>query len=303
MKTLSVDYSSPCGVQNSYVQAQRTLAGPWIGQCIPLGIGNLENRTDVYFFGEGTPLQLRAFHEDNGCAFLFWGGDLGGSEGLLEFTLDMDMAATAVFNDAVSVTTNAIGNGIIGVTRVDGGPVESGGTGIYVVPVGRAIEVAPIPDSAWFFYRWFGDTITTENERLDPIEFVIEENAEFTVRFMPEIHSADFVNADEENEFTITLSNELMRIISHYNSNGFHCREFPGQSSEDGYIPGFDDKFQDCAPHSGDYYNEDYNWRFNLAELLRHIQFYNFNAVLDELSYHSCPGAMTEDGYCPGSPE
>jgi hypothetical protein len=47
-----------------------------------------------------------------------------------------------------------------------------------------------------------------------------------------------------------------------------------------------------CAPHASDYNPQD--WRINLSELLRVIQFFNSGG------YHYCPTEGTEDGYCVG---
>jgi hypothetical protein len=96
----------------------------------------------------------------------------------------------------------------------------------------------------------------------------------------PPIHSAD-TNSDNKIELT-----ELLRIIQFFNSGGFHCQA----GTEDGYAPGFDGDHT-CTPHASDYNTQD--WKINLSELLRVIQFYH-------LGYHLCVGESTEDGYCPG---
>lgn len=96
----------------------------------------------------------------------------------------------------------------------------------------------------------------------------------------PPPHSAD-VNGDGR----IGLS-ELLRAVQFYNSPGYHCD--PG--GEDGYNPGADAAARQCAPHASDFAPLD--WRIDLAELLRLIQFYNTGA------YHRACG--TEDGFAPG---
>jgi hypothetical protein len=78
---------------------------------------------------------------------------------------------------------------------------------------------------------------------------------------------------------------ELLRVVQFFNTGGYYCAE---ASSEDGYAP--QTGHRNCTPHSSDYAPQD--WRMNLSELLRLIQFYNV------AGYRSCPG--TEDGYCPG---
>jgi ribosome-associated protein YbcJ (S4-like RNA binding protein) len=83
---------------------------------------------------------------------------------------------------------------------------------------------------------------------------------------------------------------ELLRVIQFFNSGGFHCASAPG-ATEDGYVPG-QGGATGCRPHASDYAPRD--WRINLTELLRLIQFYNSGG------YHACPELATEDGYCPG---
>ena len=83
---------------------------------------------------------------------------------------------------------------------------------------------------------------------------------------------------------------EILRVIQFFNSGGLHCAD-PPESTEDGYAPGTGDT--NCAPHSSDYNPQD--WRVDLNELLRLIQFYNVGG------YVPCPESNTEDGFCPGS--
>ena len=92
-------------------------------------------------------------------------------------------------------------------------------------------------------------------------------------------------SADTDGDGLINLS-ELLRCIQFYNSQGFHCNP----DTPDGYSPGpGGDEL--CAPHSADYRPQD--WLFNLAELLRMIQFFN-------TGYHACPELESEDGFCAG---
>jgi hypothetical protein len=53
---------------------------------------------------------------------------------------------------------------------------------------------------------------------------------------------------------------------------------------------------QTCGAHASDYHPDGPNWKINLTELLRFIQFFNSGG------YYACPGEGTEDGYCPGPP-
>jgi len=74
-----------------------------------------------------------------------------------------------------------------------------------------------------------------------------------------------------------------LRLIQLYNAGEFHC----DAETEDGYALG--PGAQDCASHSADYAPQD--WRLNLSELLRSIQFYN------AIGYLPCNEG--EDGFCP----
>ena len=96
-------------------------------------------------------------------------------------------------------------------------------------------------------------------------------------------------SADTDADGVIALS-ELLRIIQYYNSSGFHCDD----TGEDGFSPERDETYQDCSPHAGDYNPRDF--RINLSELLRIVQFFNSGA------YHptSDEEPETEDAYSPG---
>lgn len=93
-------------------------------------------------------------------------------------------------------------------------------------------------------------------------------------------HSADYNPPDNK----ISLS-ELLRVIQLYNKVVYHC-DLDGE--EDKYAPGDGD--QTCTPHDSDYKPED--WRINLSELLRLIQFYNASGYKIE--------SGGEDGFAPG---
>lgn len=96
--------------------------------------------------------------------------------------------------------------------------------------------------------------------------------------------AAQFHSADTDEDQQITLS-ELLRVIQFYNSAGLHCLS----DTEDGFAPGQDPEHQTCASHDSDYNPQD--WRINLSELLRLIQFYNC------IGYYVTVG--TEDGFLP----
>jgi len=89
--------------------------------------------------------------------------------------------------------------------------------------------------------------------------------------------------ADTDNSLSIALG-ELLRVIQLFNFAAYHCLA----NTEDGYLPG-QGIDHGCLPHSADYSAQD--WKINLPELLRVIQFYNVGA------YAAC--SETEDGYCP----
>jgi PKD repeat protein len=95
-----------------------------------------------------------------------------------------------------------------------------------------------------------------------------------------------FHTADQNQDNKIALS-ELLRVIQFFNSGGLHCQS----GTEDGYAPGPGDTTA-CALYDSDYHPPD--WRINLTEVLRVIQFFNMQG------YHACPADGTEDGYCPG---
>ncbi len=96
-------------------------------------------------------------------------------------------------------------------------------------------------------------------------------------------------SADQDGDNRINLS-ELLRIIQFFNSLAFHCQS----GSEDGFAAGAGAD-QSCTAHSSDYNPQD--WRINLSELLRLIQFYNSSG------YHSCTESPELDGFCVGLPE
>jgi len=96
--------------------------------------------------------------------------------------------------------------------------------------------------------------------------------------------------ADQNGDMVIQLT-ELLRVIQFFNTGGYHCADVP-ESTEDGYLPGTGDNHS-CAPHTSDYNPQ--NWKIELTELLRLIQFFNTGG------YHVCDDG-TEDGFCVGPP-
>ena len=97
--------------------------------------------------------------------------------------------------------------------------------------------------------------------------------------------SVDYHSADQNRDTYINLS-ELLRIIQFYNSGGYYC----AYVTEDGYAPGASGSYL-CDYHDGDYAPS--NWRIDLNELLRIIQFYNSAQI------HPCETG--EDGFCLGA--
>jgi hypothetical protein len=96
----------------------------------------------------------------------------------------------------------------------------------------------------------------------------------------PIVHSAD-----QNGDYVISLT-EMLRVTQLHNLLGLHC----DSTTEDGFAPGWIGDQTDCLPHSSDYNPQD--WRIDLGELLRIIQFFNIG------TYHEC--AEGEDGFCPG---
>ncbi len=97
-------------------------------------------------------------------------------------------------------------------------------------------------------------------------------------------HTAD-LNCDSQIDLT-----DLLRVIQLYNNpEGFHCDA--ASLEADGYSLGPGD-MTSCSPHASDYKGGAPDWKIDLSELLRLIQFFHLGG------YHSCAG--TEDGYCPG---
>jgi ELWxxDGT repeat protein len=92
-------------------------------------------------------------------------------------------------------------------------------------------------------------------------------------------------SADSDGDGALGLP-ELLRVIQFFNTGGLSC----ASDSEDGYLAGLSGN-HGCVSHAADY--APLNWKIELGELLRMIQFFNSGG------YHLCPAEATEDGYCP----
>lgn len=103
----------------------------------------------------------------------------------------------------------------------------------------------------------------------------------------PALHSAD---TDADGRVSLT---ELLRVIQFFNTGGFQCAD-GGESTEDGFLAGAGPNHL-CQPHDADYTAPGPDWRIQLTELLRVVQFFNAGG------YHYCPGTGTEDGFCAGA--
>lgn len=96
-------------------------------------------------------------------------------------------------------------------------------------------------------------------------------------------HSAD-VNANDHIELS-----ELLRVIQYYNLQGISCSD-PKGATEDGFVA-MPNGSHACAPHASDYAPQ--NWKIELNELLRLVQFYNAGGL------SVCAEGSGEDSFCP----
>lgn len=104
-----------------------------------------------------------------------------------------------------------------------------------------------------------------------------------------EVEPPAYHSADTNKDWKVNLK-ELLRVIQIFNSWGYHCANNP-LDTEDGYLIGSGANHS-CKPHSSDYNPQD--WKIDLRELLRVIQFFNSGG------YHLDP--LGEDGYGIGRP-
>gem|GEM_PF-1443923 len=93
-------------------------------------------------------------------------------------------------------------------------------------------------------------------------------------------------SADTNHDWKIQLT-ELLRVIQFFNSGGYHV----SLDTEDGYAPGLDG-LKEGFPHHSDYSPQ--NWKIDLPELLRLIQFFNTPDGYSRME-------TTEDGFTPGN--
>jgi hypothetical protein len=100
------------------------------------------------------------------------------------------------------------------------------------------------------------------------------------------IETPDKHKADTEPDWSISMLEELLRVIQLYNAGEYHC----DVAGADGYETGAG--AQECITHDADYAPAD--WRISFSELLRMIQLYNAPFQL----YHVDPDS--EDGFAPG---
>lgn len=107
---------------------------------------------------------------------------------------------------------------------------------------------------------------------------------EGTTEGTPEGEELPWHSADRDMNWKIDLR-ELLRVIQFFNSWGYHCANTP-TATEDGYEVG-EGSNHNCKPHTSDYNPQD--WKIDLRELLRLIQFFNSGG------YHI--DATGEDGF------
>ena len=264
-------------------------------------------QTAPYLFGSESEVELTPLPAA-GDAFLNWDEYLSGAVAPGKVVMDDNKSVTAVFAPAKTLTTIVQGEGTVLINRADGGPVHALGNGQYALPEGAEISLSVEPSIGWGFLYWDLNPLPEilEKDRTNPLPLTMNDDITITARFMPQHHTGDYNPAD----FVISLD-ELLRVIQFYNDNGYHCEyiiesEGEGEKAEDpdGYRTGTDTLYQDCMPHSSDYNPQD--WKVDLSEVLRFIQFFNFYIPEPNLrkSYHFCPfnDPPTEDLYCTGNP-
>lgn len=271
-------------------------------------LGDVETLTaGVYAYPAGTTLQLSPAAE-TGYAFDRWLDDASGCEEVETVILDEDRSVTALFALAWMLTVNVTpaDSASINVNLScgsEGGfraltPVQAG---VFEVPEGRQVNVTVVPAQEERFVDWAEDWIDSANKKSNPLSLTMSADSTLTARLRSTYHSADY-NADEpQRQWVIDLS-ELLRVIQLYNSKGYHCSHVGDSDypSQDGYSPGTDPAWQGGVAHDADCDPQD--WNISLTEVLRIIQFYTIPRAgyCTEKSYHYCPDAGTEDGFCPG---
>ena len=112
-------------------------------------------------------------------------------------------------------------------------------------------------------------------------------------------YCTNYHSADTDHNWKIELG-ELNRIVQYYRSNSYMCQTT--SLHEDGYLPSDEETPGSCTAETTEYccerHGADYNppdWKINLSELLRMIQFFNMH------EYHETTAVDSEDGYNGGA--
>jgi hypothetical protein len=104
----------------------------------------------------------------------------------------------------------------------------------------------------------------------------------------------DVYHSADTNQDGVISQEEYERVEDYFNAGGYHC----DSSTVDGYASTTDVSKQNCNPHDSDY--EPQNWKIELSELLRVIQFYNVGGYVYVGEGEVCDsGTVSEDGFCP----
>ena len=162
----------------------------------------------------------------------------------------------------------------------------------YDVPEGSTVQFTLDPVEAHLIpLEWEGS-----GEMAGPfqwrVESVVDEMA-VIAKLRSSFHTADWGEENNEGGDGVISLNELMRAIVYFNVGGYRCYDEQVDAPDpplDGFRPGTDQGLQECEQHDLDYNPQD--WKVNISELLRLVQFHNVGG------YEYCPEAGTEDGYC-----
>ncbi|MFW5853194.1 MAG: hypothetical protein ACOCU8_00965 [Patescibacteria group bacterium] len=108
----------------------------------------------------------------------------------------------------------------------------------------------------------------------------------------------DVYHSADTNQDGVISQEEYERVEDYFNAGGYHC----DSSTVDGYAPNESDvdysDALDCNPHDSDY--EPQNWKIELSELLRVIQFHNVGGYTYVGEGEVCDSEnVSEDGFCP----
>jgi hypothetical protein len=168
----------------------------------------------------------------------------------------------------------------------EGGSIEPSGN--VTVEDGKDQIFQIIVNTGWeFVAKADGNLVPLDSNSTYTFENV-HKNFVFTVSFVKK--EEKFHSADYDRDFHIGLR-ELIRVLQFYEFGGYHC----DADTEDGYAPLGDGS--NCEPHDSDYDNPALqsfqNWKIELGELLRLVQFYNSDS-----GYRPDPSG--EDGFVLG---